>query len=109
MTQLEEKKMLAEFMGWEDEIEKLHYKSIEWFALFQKMKFEDYNSLMCCVDFIERLETNFHITNNEALIIYKDECIVGIQDVETKLSAIYRACVEFVKWWNIQNKKREVK
>lgn len=106
MTQIEEKKMLAEFCGW--------LVNKEWTELAPKKGwshindlFNDYNSLMEVVEKIESLGYN--------VIIYKDYVRIEDQMADTafyqventKLDAIYRACVEFVKWWNEQQNKKK--
>lgn len=106
MTTIEEKQMLAEFMGWDKEYKSVYYKSVEAITLIFKMRFEDYNSLMEVVERIEKL--------NVAIEIGKDFCTIwhhGINSYykritkESKLSAIYSACVQFVSWWSEQKKE----
>lgn len=118
MTQLEEKKMLAEFMGG-----KVMKCNIVNFTDSEKNKcilvnidsaYNDYNSLMHVVSKIESLQHEDHIKFN--VCIYKNTCwvesrinelYIGSDNENTKLEAIYRACVEFVKWWN-ENKNETI-
>lgn len=97
MTQIEEKKMLAEFCG------TICIVEADWDFMFS-----DYNSLMQVLTKISKIK--------DALIdqtIFNDWLVITISldgevirhsnyDYE---EAIYRACVEFVKWWNQQNSK----
>lgn len=104
-------KLIAEFMELleiSNETYPILYKdknSDEWFAPDELKYHTDWNWLMEVVEKIESLnfivyiETNYcqlyNATNHEELIksIYS-----------TKIESVYKACVEFVKWYNEQPK-----
>ena len=76
---------------------------------------EDWNWLMRVVEKIENLqdENNCAIYNVqteqcfvEIIINHTSETIVEV-DSNSKIQAVYRACVEFIKWYNEQNKTNE--
>ena len=76
---------------------------------------EDWNWLMRVVEKIENLqdENNCAIYNVqteqcfvEIIINHTSETIVEV-DSNSKIQAVYRACVEFIKWYNKQNKNNE--
>ena len=76
---------------------------------------EDWNWLMRLVEKIENLqdENNCAIYNVqteqcfvEIIINHTSETIVEV-DSNSKIQAVYRACVEFIKWYNKQNKNNE--
>ncbi len=82
-----------------------------------EMKFHtDWNWLMQVVEKIETISLNeenysfyFGISTQGVLIMSKTKTgyptqIVDIEKTGTKLKAVYNACIEFVKWYNEQNK-----
>ena len=101
-------KLIAEFLGMElttDGISQLYYTEDR--SLKQIPKFHtDWNWLMKVVDKIEGY--NYGAT---LFIIEDEKCHVNTQNGfeidsvgHTKIQATYNACVEFVKWYNEQNK-----
>ena len=111
----ENNKLLAEFLGFElttDSISILYYTEDR--GLKQLPKFNsDWNWLMQVVEKIE--DENFKdeakncvsflikIVNTDCQIvdIFKDRFEINIYG-NTKIEAVYNACVEFVKWYNEQ-------
>jgi hypothetical protein len=69
---------------------------------------KDWNWLMEVVEKIESLEnTRFDFQINQYNVrIYDHENIEFIVELnrDTKIEATYNACVEFIKWYNEQNK-----
>jgi hypothetical protein len=68
----------------------------------------DWNWLMEVVEKIEEIEGNrfkVEIYNNVCRIYDHQEYddVIDITD-ETKIEAVYNACVEFIKWYNKQSK-----
>ena len=69
----------------------------------------DWNWLMEVVEKIENLSKEgetymFSITKFSARVTYKGSRIVDLPIDNTKIEAVYNACVEFIKWYNEQNK-----
>jgi len=103
MTIIEKNKLIAEFLGYKnianDEDKQDYLNDI--------VKFDsDWNWLMSVVEKIE------NYNDSATLFIIEDErCHVNTQNGfeidsvgHTKIEAVYNACVEFVKWYNEQNK-----
>ena len=102
-------KLIAEFLGMElttDGISQLYYTEDR--SLKQIPKFHtDWNWLMKVVEKIESFGHDVFINTclcritDVGLDIFEDiECFVN----DNKIQATYNACVEFVKWYNEQNK-----
>jgi hypothetical protein len=102
-------KLIAEFLGMElttDGISQLYYTEDR--SLKQIPKFHtDWNWLMQVVEKIESFGHDVFINTclcritDVGLDIFEDiECFVN----DNKRQATYNACVEFVKWYNEQNK-----
>ena len=65
----------------------------------------DWNWLMQVVEKIENLSKEgetymFSITKFSARVTYKGSRIVDLPIDNTKIEAVYNACVEFIKWYN---------
>jgi len=121
----ENNKLIAEFLGWSKKINK-EEEEIPFYNLPIKFRnpngikeyipiegfiFEsDWNWLMEVVEKIESLGGAVCIGNCVMIIFYltdvmgesysKTRELIG----ETKIQAVYNACVEFIKWYNEQNK-----
>ena len=125
---LEDNKIIAEFLDWEfDDLSETfetpflklvdpHAFGDEQFSCklqdFELEFHSDWNWLMRLVEKIENLqdENNCAIYNVkveqcfvEIIINHTSETIVEV-DCNTKIQAVYQACVEFVKWYIEQNK-----
>ena len=110
MTTRESNKLLAEFLGYtQPHPDYPHttywYKKDE--APLTMLSFDtDWNWL---VEVVEKIE---NYNDSATLFIIEDErCHVNTQNGfeidsvgHTKIEAVYNACVEFVKWYNNQNK-----
>ena len=124
---VENNKLIAEFMGVFDKIlstgnihswsdapfyyttEDTREKVIENISKYSKYN-KDWSWLMRVVEEIENLqdENNCAIYNVqieqcfvEIIINHTSETIVEV-DCNTKIQAVYQACVEFIKWYNKQ-------
>ena len=117
----ENNKIIAEFMG----VSKSKIDANGQVLNFENSKYNRYNSdwnwLMEVVEKIERLEDleRFEITNHSVNITYyqsKENKFIlnlnhrnnglylmgGENTVNTKIQAVYSACLEFIKWYNEQ-------
>ena len=101
----ENNKLIAEFMGWEsfNQFSMIAPKSEEDCWAFEDMKFHnDWNWLMEVVEKIEEMAD----WSLELLTTDKKEyqMLIPLSNtnviVETKIEAVYNACVEFIKWYN---------
>jgi hypothetical protein len=97
---MEDNKLLAEFMGKE-----WHNSFFAGVSIISPSnityKFDtDWNWLMQVVEKIESLGCRVEIINSTSKI----EPIITHSEYITKIEAVYNACVEFVKWYNEQNK-----
>ena len=114
---IENNKLIAEFLGFElttDSISILYYTEDR--GLKQLPKFHsNWNWLMSVVEKIENLqdENNCAIYNvqieqsfTEIIDNHTSETIVEV-DSNSKIEAVYQSCVEFIKWYNEQNKNNE--
>ena len=124
---IENNKLIAEFMGVFDKIlstgnihswsdapfyyttEDTREKVIKNISKYSKYS-KDWNWLMEVVEKIENLSKEgetymFSITKFSARVTYKGSRIVDLPIDNTKIEAVYNACVEFIKWYN-ENKSK---
>ena len=124
----ENNKLIAEFLDWEfDDLSETfetpflklvdpHAFGDEQFSCklqdFELEFHSDWNWMMRVIEKIENLqdENNCAIYNVqieqcfvEIIINHTSETIVEV-DSNSKIQAVYNACVEFIKWYNEQNK-----
>ena len=124
----ENNKLIAEFLDWEFDdlsetfetpflklVEPQAFGDEQFSSKLQDFELEfhsDWNWLMSVVEKIENLqdENNCAIYNVqieqcfvEIIINHTSETIVEV-DSNSKIEAVYKACVEFIKWYNEQNK-----
>lgn len=123
----ENNKLIAEFMGFEktkqgglyispDGFEWERFLDVENYILPNQFLFHSsWDWLMKVVEKIENLqdENSCAIYNVrieqcfvEIIINHISETIVEV-DSNSKIQAVYQACVEFIKWYNEQNKTNE--
>ena len=127
----ENNKLIAEFLDWEfddlsETFETPFLKLVDPHAFgdeqyscklqdFELEFHSDWNWMMRVVEKIENLqdENNCAIYNVqieqcfvEIIINHTSETIVEV-DSNSKIQAVYNACVEFIKWYNKQNKNNE--
>jgi hypothetical protein len=105
--QQKDNKLIAKFMGLTIITDNISYFDTNYKPL--KKYNEDWNWLMEVVEKIENLEDgefSVEITNNCCEIngfeIHTNLFICN--NSETKIQAVYNACVDFIKWYNEQNK-----
>ena len=124
MKTIENNKIIAEFLSVKmhpcETIENFKFLPIEERGLYNgyfidELKYhEDWNWLMEVVEKIESLEIfdrmgRFNINtknfdeNYTSFITDKDEDFIQCEG-DTKIEAVYNAVVEFIKWYNNQNK-----
>ena len=122
MKTIENNKLIAEFLSVKihpcETIEKFKFLPIEERGLYNgyfidELKYhEDWNWLMQLVEKIESLGYNIDtmkvdITkyqSSQFCGIYIDGKRIYTNYCETKIEAVYNACLEFIKWYNEQNK-----
>ena len=103
----ENNKIIAEFMGIADEIETgatslIQIEGITGYYKNDNLKYHsDWNWLMEVVEKIESLGNVFSIDNKKVYIL-NDVAWCTAQVGETKIQAVYNACLEFSKWYNEQ-------
>lgn len=122
MKTLENNKLIAEFLSIKlhpcETIEKLKFLPIEERGLYngyfiEDLKYhEDWNWLMEVVEKIESIEYGIYQVDilQEGCKILKrcrlfiDKRVGKLESDTTKIESVYLACVEFIKWYNNQNK-----
>ena len=113
---IENNKIIAEFLGYinttpSDKVFSIYENNANPFlgkTLLEpmSMKFHsDWNWLMQVVEKIENLSKEgetymLSITKFSARVTYKGSRIVDLPIDNTKIEAVYNACVEFIKWYN---------
>ena len=128
---IENNKMIAEFLDWEFDglsetfetpflklVDPQAFGDEQFSCKLQDFELEfhsDWNWLIKVVEKIENLqdENSCAIYNVrieqcfvEIIINHISETIVEV-DSNSKIQAVYQACVEFIKWYNEQNKTNE--
>ena len=128
MNTIENNKLIAEFLNWEyDDLSETfetpflilvdpHAFGDEQFSCKLQdfeLKFHlEWNWLMQVVEKIESLGYNIDIMkvditkyqSSQFCGIYIDGKRIYTNYCETKIEAVYNACLEFIKWYNTQNK-----
>ena len=121
---IENNKMIAEFLDWEFDglsetfetpflklVDPQAFGDEQFSCKLQDFELEfhsDWNWLMEVVEKIENLSKEgetymFSITKFSARVTYKGSRIVDLPIDNTKIEAVYNACVEFIKWYNEKN------
>jgi hypothetical protein len=116
MNTLENNKLIAEFMGCLTHAEtKAHLTNYGFYHTEDLQYHSDWNWLMEVVEKIENLTDkdnfvlyDFNIYSDAVIITDQQEntlVIVNKSDgnFTTKKEAVYNACVEFIKYYNLQN------
>lgn len=109
----ENNKLIASFLGWEKDTEDSYILPDNLSDPFYKidtryiLEFDtDWNWLMEVVDKIESLGYGFNITIGDATVLQNHSAIYSTLiyriDGTKKLEAVYKTCVEFIKWYNQQ-------
>ena len=118
MKTIENNKIIAEFLSVKihpcETIENFKFLPIEERGLYNgyfidELKYhEDWNWLMVVVEKIESLQNEngyiaqVNISSNYCEIILNNS-IIEVEE-KTKIEAVYNAVIEFIKWYNNQNK-----
>ena len=123
----ENNKLIAEFLvkneGGLVKLEENIFSTIDEFEIpddyltLKDLKYhKDWNWLMSVVEKIENLqdENNCAIYNvqieqsfTEIIDNHTSETIIYDIDADSKIEAVYDSCIEFIKWYNKQNKTNE--
>lgn len=132
MNTTENNKKIAEFLGWEtDEVEVIAPKSLEVIVPFETVKgffttsvfkhdelkfHNDWNWLLLVAEKIETVETKDGRTFT--IDIHKDNVIINqygkynneiiVTEGGTRIENLYKACIEFVEWWNKEQSNNTV-
>ena len=129
---IENNKIIAEFLDWEFDdlsetfetpflklVEPQTFGDEQFSCKLQDFELEfhsDWNWLMRVVEKIENLqdENNCAIYNvqieqsfTEIIDNHTSETIIYNIDADSKIEAVYDSCIEFIKWYNEQNKNNE--
>jgi hypothetical protein len=110
MENLENNKLIAEFMGWTlDDKDLNSYRKLNnnvfKYSLLSNFKYHtDWNWLMEVVDKIEGLGFSIEMNKQEETdyqcLITKGYDIIFQTFSNIKIEAVYNACIEFIKWYN---------
>ena len=108
MKTIENNKLIAEFMGlnlhqgvWRKSTLATERKICKEDALKYH---EDWNWLMIVVEKIESLGYRIEIVKHICRIYLSNKETIIISENTPKIEAVYNAVVEFIKWYNNQNK-----
>ena len=111
---IENNKLIAEFLSVKihpcETIENFKFLPIEERGLYNgyfidALKYhEDWNWLMEVVEKIESLGYRIEIVKHICRIYLSNKETIIISENTPKIEAVYSACVEFIKWYNNQNK-----
>lgn len=123
MKTIENNKIIAEFLDWEFDdlsetfetpflklVEPQAFGDEQFSSKLQDFELEfnsDWNWLMVVVEKIESLGYKIDISkweNSQYCGIYLNGKKIAGNETNTKIEAVYNACVEFIKWYNNQNK-----
>ena len=112
MDTTENNKIIAEFMGAKATTDTYFILNMYMTLKEEELKYNtDWNWLMEVVEKIESFNSNlqsFSINGNRVEIkdfSVKQNLFSYYNDTEkTKIQAVYNACVEFIKWYNLNNK-----
>ena len=115
---IENNKIIAEFLDWEFDdlsetfetpflklVEPQAFGDEQFSCKLQDFELEfhtDWNWLMSVVEKIVSLENNLKNETKEEFTQFQKVLSLPIY---TKIEAVYNACIEFIKWYNKQNKK----
>jgi hypothetical protein len=102
-------KLIAEFMGVQLFFGEPYNKDIEQWEVFFDTLYEtkdlayhtDWNWLMPVIRKIEELGNDVLITTNYIQIAFDEgEQFIVIDDLNIKINSVYKAVIEFIKWYN---------
>ena len=122
---IENNKLIAEFLNWEFDdlsetfetpflklVEPQAFGDEQFSCKLQDFELEfhiDWSWLMQVVNKIENMGNDVLITSNYVQITYNEgENFINLElKGNIMLETVYNACVEFIKWYNKQNKNNE--
>ena len=109
MKTIENNKLIAEFLGYIDngcsEDGFLIHPITNYDVEISSLKYhEDWNWLMEVVEKIESLGYRIEIVKHICRIYLSNKETIIISENTPKIEAVYIACVEFIKWYNNQNR-----
>ena len=109
MKTLENNKIIAEFLGYIDngcsEDGFLIHPRTNYDVEISSLKYhKDWNWLMEVVEKIESLGYRIEIVKHICRIYLSNKETIIISENTPKIESVYLACVEFIKWYNNQNK-----
>ena len=109
MKTIENNKLIAEFLGYIDngcsEDGFLIHQITNYDVEISSLKYhEDWNWLMEVVEKIESLGYRIEIVKHICRIYLSNKETIIISENTPKIEAVYNAVVEFIKWYNNQNK-----
>ena len=109
MKTIENNKLIAEFLGYIDngcsEDGFLIHPITNYDVEISSLKYhEDWNWLMEVVEKIESLGYRIEIVKHICRIYLSNKETIIISENTPKIEAVYNAVVEFIKWYNNQNK-----
>jgi hypothetical protein len=102
-------KLIAEFMGVQLFFGEPYNKDIEQWEVFFDTLYEtkdlayhtDWNWLMPVIRKIEELGNDVLITTNYIQIAFDEgDQFIVIDDLNIKINSVYKAVIEFIKWYN---------
>lgn len=107
---IENNKIIADFIGWE-KYSHDRYSNIKNFKIYycEDLKFHsDWNWLMEVVEKIESLNYTTDVQNIIGLghyfrIYSAGADVITVRDYDTKIKSVYRGCLEFIKWYNLNS------
>ena len=93
MNTLENNQLINDFIG-------------KFYSLKSENYHDNWNDLMFIVEKIESLNFAFDIMGKACSINNDTEMIVDLcgNDFKSKIESVYTACVEFIQWYNLNNK-----
>jgi hypothetical protein len=110
MENLENNKLIAEFMGFELQTnpkerwfgQYFTTPNEAWSNRIELLLFDtDWNWLMEVVKKIEELGNDVLITTNYIQIAFDEgEQFIVMEDFNIKITSVYDACIKFIKWYN---------
>ena len=103
----ENNKLIADFMGYPKHKIDFVGKRLNFENSKHNTYHKDWNWLMEVVEKIESLGYKVHIStweNSQFCGIYLNGKKISGNETNTKIEAVYNACIEFIKWYNTQNK-----
>ena len=116
MSEIEKNnKLFADFLNWKKNDDGYitpfyqYYRAVDT-RMYQTSTFrdllfhKDWNWLIEVVEKIETLGADLTIRAEHTTIVYDEGEQISTYAFKSKIETVYNACVEFIKWYNNQNK-----